>query len=133
MSATLKVGILFLLMLFPISQGCAVTFDDDYVIKSAELPKVREAAAGGDRDASYRLWQFYSMERGDVDEGLFWLRLSAEQGSCEARVGLAGIAFSSLKDSAKARHWLKEARALRCEKAHPVLAEQMRSLDEKLK
>ena len=73
------------------------------------------------------------MKADENGEALFWLRLAAEQGLCEAQVGLAVIAFSALKDPASAPHWLAEARRGECDKSNPTLAEQMQQLSERLR
>ena len=41
----------------PWTRTAVATHDDDHAIPAAELPATRAAAAGGNRDASYRLWQ----------------------------------------------------------------------------
>jgi hypothetical protein len=56
----------------------------DYDVPQEELDSLRARAVGGDKDASRRLADYFIfVESNEFEYGL-WLRLSAEQGSCES-------------------------------------------------
>lgn len=56
----------------------------DYDVPQEELDNLRGRAVDGDMDASRKLADYFIFVESNEDEYAFWLRLSAEQGSCES-------------------------------------------------
>jgi hypothetical protein len=75
--------------------------------------KMREAVRG-DAGAAYDLWWYFSIDMNDPKEAHFWLKLSAEQGLCEAEFQYAYELVFIYEDLNKAAHWLRKFEATSC-------------------
>jgi hypothetical protein len=95
------------------SGAAAQLWEDHEEIRSPEEARRRtEAAINGSAQDSYLLARYYSWEETyNFPNRYFFLRLSAEQGSCEGLIELARLQRTIIKDLVDGTDWNARARA----------------------
>ncbi|HMB56509.1 MAG TPA: hypothetical protein VKM35_04805 [Arenimonas sp.] len=66
-----------------VQQKTYYDMNERYSLSVEQFSKFRSLSLRGDGDASFKIAQDF-IYGGDAGEGYFWLRLSAEQGNCDA-------------------------------------------------
>ena len=90
-STGLFLFIVVLILSSAISQDAAHPYSPglSHYIEPSEAEELRISALHGDGNAARRLSDFYYLSESDPEDGVFWLRVSAENGHCGSQVRLA--------------------------------------------
>ena len=72
----------FLLFAMNAVAMCQELDSSDKYLPLKDVEEIRRRAVAGDGEASYKLSNFYEFSENEIDESMFWGRLSAEQGFC---------------------------------------------------
>ncbi len=86
----------------------------EYELPPPRIAEKMQAAVRGDAVAAYDLWWHFSIDQNNPKEAHFWVRLSAEQGLCEAEFQYAYELVFIFEDLSKAAHWLRQFEATPC-------------------
>ena len=92
-----------------------VATEFDHVIAGQELAAMKAKATRGDSTASLKVAAHYLGENNFRDGG-FWMRLSSEQGNCEAHWHYAESLLHAAGDRVEAAHILDKLLDSRCRK-----------------
>lgn len=87
----------------------------DHVLAQHELASMKARATNGDSTASLEVAAHYLAEN-NLRDGDFWMRLSSEQGNCEAHWHYAESLLHTAKDPVEAAHILDKLLDSRCRK-----------------
>lgn len=84
-------------------------------VTDENLTDLQRRAANGDSEVAIDLFHYFLTEKNDPTEAAFWLRVSAEQGSCEGM-----IEYGRLLGGALGRHdardlWFERASSQGCD------------------
>jgi TPR repeat protein len=86
-----------------------------FVLTDAEITNLIQSARSGDRDAAFKLYEYYDMVKLDRDASLIWLTTAAKNGHTVAQYNLGmtydGELFPDLKDIDRAKYWFQRAAA----------------------
>lgn len=87
--------------------------EEDYVLTEAQRTHLAESALDGSGDAALQLSRFYSHVLMDLDQGLHWALIGAENGDPKSQFTV--FAYLSRRESSddkqRAIFWLKKAAA----------------------
>ena len=97
------------------AEACNQTEGDARSIWSSDMAKTRKAAINGDSVAARELWRthFFGNCGESLAEGLFWMRLAAEQGDCESIREYKSWLYSR-KEVEESREWRRRYSRLKC-------------------
>lgn len=90
---------------------------EDHDLSPSVLSKLKRSALNMDAESSWLISQYYFFSENNFEDGVFWLRLSAELGSCkaQARLGQHYLRTSEQRDKKKrASYWLELSRQNGC-------------------
>lgn len=94
----------------PISTGSTFALD------ATQIESYTKKAKNGDKEAAFKLYQYFTFSRYDENHSMYWLELSAKLGHTVAQYNLA-LHYEEIGDIENAAMWGKKAYAGGEEKA----------------
>lgn len=97
------------------ASACLSASSEQATTSEQELAQLRKSAASGDSASAMELFSYHiSNCRNELEDALFWLRLAAEQESCEGMLEYSRLLTGTGKDVADGKRWLDRALAAGC-------------------
>jgi TPR repeat protein len=89
----------------------AVTPGDEYALTPRQIHALAQQATSGDRQATFRLVQFYLLYDPDLPKAIHWQRVAAKQGDVRQMINLASsLSIAGGKTNClEAEQWLLQA------------------------
>lgn len=84
-------------------------------ISVENLPELQSRAASGDSEVAIDLFHYFLAEKSDPTEASFWLRISAEQGSCEGMIEYGKLLGGALGQHDARKLWFGRASSQGCD------------------
>lgn len=99
----------------PPSPGNPWTASSAYYLSENELVSNRDKALRGDRNSAIRLSKYYRFYLSDQQARLFWTRLAAELGDCDAVEWVSELyAWRTEQTDGQNAYWDQRSRELHC-------------------
>ncbi len=83
--------------------------------ETTSTDELRRRAISGDSESALQLFNLHLSDcRNEVEDGMFWLRVAAEQGNCDGMLELARATRSSPLGPSVSEYWASRAAASAC-------------------
>ena len=106
----------------------AVSSASTYMLSANEIESLSKSALSGDAEAAFRLYQYFRFSRSDYEKAMYWVGISAKNGSS---VGQYNFAFylSKKGNFKEALYWANILKS----KNDPDIDDLINSINEKMK